>query len=105
MVRDVAKSLTTDSGLDLSTMLRIADSMKSLSSSSVQLVTVPVVPYVGDPAAELSWEQPQSDRMFRAIEADRDLPTAAKAKGKRPRPRRRPPRGRRSVRPRSASRC
>jgi hypothetical protein len=56
--------------------------MKSLSSSSVQLVTVPVVPYAGDPAAELSWEQPQADRMFRAIEADRDLPTAAKAKGK-----------------------
>ncbi len=82
VVRDVAKSLTTDSGLDLSTMLRIADSMKSLSSSSVQLVTVPVVPYAGDPAAELSWAQPQSDQMFRAIEADRDLPTAAKANGK-----------------------
>lgn len=82
VVRDVAKSLTTDTGLDLSTMLRIADSMKSLSSSSVQLVTVPVVPYAGDPAAELSWEQPQADRMFRAIEADRDLPTAGKAKGK-----------------------
>ena len=81
VVRDVAKSLTTDSGLDLSTMLRIADSMKSLSSSSVQLVTVPVVPYVGDPTAELSWEQPQSDLMFRAIEADRDLPTSAKANG------------------------
>jgi hypothetical protein len=82
VVRDVAKSLTTDSGLDLSTMLRIADSMKSLSSSSVQLVTVPVVPYAGDPAAELSWAQPQSDQMFRAIEADHDLPTAAKATGK-----------------------
>ena len=81
VVRDVAKSLTTDSGLDLSTMLRIADSMKSLSSSSVQLVTVPVVPYVGDPTAELSWAQPQSDRMFRAIEADRDLPTSAKGNG------------------------
>jgi LCP family protein required for cell wall assembly len=81
VVRDVAKSLTTDSGLDLSTMLRIAGSMKSLSSSSVQLVTVPVVPYVGDPTAELSWEQPQSDRMFRAIEADRDLPKSAKGHG------------------------
>ena len=82
VVRDVAKSLTTDSGLDLSTMLRIADSMKSLSSSSVQLVTVPVVPYAGDPTAELSWEQPQADRMFRAIERDRDLPAAVKGKAK-----------------------
>jgi LCP family protein required for cell wall assembly len=82
VVRDVAKSLTTDSGLDLSTMLRIANSMKSLSSSSVQLVTVPVVPYVGNPAAELSWAQPQSARMFRAIQADRNLPVSAKARGK-----------------------
>src|SRR6266545_2283940 len=81
VVRDVAKSLTTDQGLDLSTMLRIANSMKSLSSSSVQLVTVPVVPYVGDPAAELSWEQPQAARMFQAIEADRNLPAAAKSTG------------------------
>ena len=80
VVRDVAKSLTTDSGLDLSTMLQIADSMKSLSSSAVQFITVPVVPYVGDPAAELSWEQPQSDRLFRAVEADRELPTATKGK-------------------------
>ena len=81
VVRDVAKSLTTDQGLDLSTMLRIANSMKSLSSGSVQLVTVPVVPYVGDPAAELSWKQPQAARMFRAIEADRNLPAATKSKG------------------------
>jgi LCP family protein required for cell wall assembly len=82
VVRDVAKALTTDSGLDLSTMLRIANSMKSLSSSSVQLVTVPVVPYAGDPAAELSWEQPQSARMFRAIEGDKNLPATAGAKTK-----------------------
>jgi LCP family protein required for cell wall assembly len=80
VVRDVAKSLTTDSGLDLNTMLRIATSMKSLSSSAVQFITVPVVPYPGDPAAELSWAQPQSDRLFRAVEADHELPTAAKGK-------------------------
>ena len=80
VVRDVAKSLTTDSGLDLTTMLRIATSMKSLSSSSVQFITVPVVPYVGDPAAELSWEQPQADRLFRAVEGDRELPAATKGK-------------------------
>lgn len=80
VVRDAAKSLTTDSGLDLTTMLRIADSMKSLNSSAVQFITVPVVPYPGDPAAELSWEQPQSHRLFAAIEADRDLPKTAKGK-------------------------
>ena len=80
VVRDVAKSLTTDSGLDLNTMLRIASSMKSLSSSAVQFITVPVVPYAGDPAAELSWAQPQAARLFRAVEADRNLPAAAKGK-------------------------
>ena len=80
VVRDVAKSLTTDSGLDVTTMLRIATSMKSLSSSAVQFITVPVVPYPGDPAAELSWAQPQSDRLFRAVEGDRQLPAAAKGK-------------------------
>lgn len=80
VVRDVAKALTTDSTLDLNTMLRIATSMKSLSSSAVQFITVPVVPYPGDPAAELSWEQPQSDRLFRAVEADHELPTATKGK-------------------------
>ncbi|HEY9242846.1 MAG TPA: LCP family protein [Streptosporangiaceae bacterium] len=80
VVRDVAKALTTDSTLDLNTMLRIATSMKSLSSSAVQFITVPVVPYPGDPAAELSWAQPQSDRLFRAVEADHELPTATKGK-------------------------
>ena len=77
VVRDVARSLTTDSGLDLNTMLRIANSMKSLSSSSVQFITVPVVPYPGNPTAELSWAQPQAGRLFRAIEADHALPRAA----------------------------
>ena len=80
VVNDVAKSLTTDTGLDLSTMLRIADSMKSLSSKSVDFITVPVVPYPGDPAAELSWEQPQAGNLFRAIEADKDLPRPVKGK-------------------------
>ena len=80
VVRDVAKSLTTDSGLDLTTMLRIATSMKSLSSSAVQFITVPVVPYAGDPQAELSWAQPQAGRLFQAIEADRTLPRAAKGR-------------------------
>ncbi len=80
VVSDVAKSLTTDTGLDLSTMLRIADSMRSLNSKSVEFITVPVVPYVGDPAAELSWEQPQAANLFQAIEADRALPRPVRGK-------------------------
>lgn len=80
VVRDAAKSLTTDSGLDLTTMLRIANSMKSLNSNAVQFITVPVVPYPADPLAELAWEQPQAHQLFQAIEADRDLPKAARGK-------------------------
>ena len=74
VVRDAAKSLTTDSGLDLSTMLRIANSMKSLNSSAVQFITVPNGPYPGDPAAELEWSQPQADNLFKAIETDQGVP-------------------------------
>jgi LCP family protein required for cell wall assembly len=80
VVSDVAKSLTTDSGLDLSTMLTIADSMKSLSSQSVQFISAPTVPYVGDPGAELSFEQPQADTLFQAIELDHTLPKAKSKK-------------------------
>ncbi len=80
VVRDAAKSLTTDSGLDLSTMLRIADSMKSLNSSAVQFITVPNGPYPGDPAAELIWAQPQADNLFKAIEDDQGVPAPAAKK-------------------------
>ncbi len=105
VVRDVAKSLTTDSGLDLSTMLRIANSMKSLSSSSVQFITVPVVPYAGDPAAELSWAAAAGGP---PVPGHRGRPQPACRRQGRPRGRAAPTRPRRcprSARPRCTSRC
>lgn len=78
VVHDLARSLTTDSGLTLPTMVAIADSMKSLSASSVQFISVPVVPYPGDTQAEVQWAEPGSRKLFRAVAHDTHLPKAAK---------------------------
>ena len=40
VIRDTANAMTTDTGLDQSAMLQIAESLKGLSSKSVQFVTV-----------------------------------------------------------------
>lgn len=73
VVSDAAKSLTVDSGLDLSTMLKIADSMKSLNSSDVDFVSVPNGLYPPDPA-KVQWTQPEADQLFSAIANDKTVP-------------------------------
>jgi LCP family protein required for cell wall assembly len=79
VVTDAAKSITVDSGLDLSTMLKIADSMKSLNSGDVDFVSVPNGLYPPDPAKVL-WTQPEADQLFQAIANDKTVPApAAKA--------------------------
>jgi LCP family protein required for cell wall assembly len=78
VVTDAAKSLTVDSGLDLSTMLKIADSMKSLNSSNVDFLSVPNGLYPPDPNKVL-WTQPAADQLFQAIASDATLPALAKA--------------------------
>jgi LCP family protein required for cell wall assembly len=79
VVADAAKSMTVDAGLDLSTMLKIADSMKSLNSSDVDFVSVPNGLYAPDPAKVL-WTQPEADQLFSAIANDKTVPKpAAKA--------------------------
>jgi LCP family protein required for cell wall assembly len=70
VVVDAAGAMTTDSGLDLDTMLQIADSLRGLSAGSVQFVQVPEVPYPGDPQAEVMFEQPQASELFTAISND-----------------------------------
>jgi LCP family protein required for cell wall assembly len=77
IVVDAASAMTTDTGLDLSTMLKVADSLKGLSSRSVQFVQVPEVPYPGDPQAEVVFEQPQAAALFSAIAHDTALPRRA----------------------------
>ena len=83
IVVDAATAMTTDAGLDQSTMLRIADSLRGLSSRSVQFVQVPEVPYPPDPQAEVMFDQPQAGTLFAAIAHDATLP--GPARGQRPR--------------------
>jgi len=62
-------SLTTDSGLDVRTLLKIAESMRGLHAESVNMISVPVVPDPGNPN-RVDWAQPQSDVLFNAIKYD-----------------------------------
>jgi LCP family protein required for cell wall assembly len=76
LVHDVASSLTTDSGLSLTAMYAIANSLQSLSTKALRFISVPVVPYPGDPQAEVQWAQPSSGQLFRAIADDNQIAKA-----------------------------
>jgi len=89
IVVDAATAMTTDTGLDLSTVLRIAASLRGLSSRSVQFVQAPEVPYPPDAQAEVMFEQPAAGALFSAIAHDTALP--GPARGGRPRGRPRSP--------------
>jgi LCP family protein required for cell wall assembly len=78
LVHDVASSLTTDSGLSLTDLYAIANSLKGLSTSALRFISVPVVPYSGDPLAEVQWQQPQASQLFAAIAHDNHIAKAAK---------------------------
>jgi LCP family protein required for cell wall assembly len=74
VVTDTASAMTTDSNLDVGTMIKIADSLKGLPSQSVQFIETPTVPY---PLNE-NWVQwaPRARTLFAAIAHDRTLPAA-----------------------------
>jgi LCP family protein required for cell wall assembly len=78
MVHDMASSLTTDSGLSLTGLLSIANSLKSLSTTSLRFISVPPIPYPPAPLAEVEWAQPASDQLFKAIAKDSGIAKAAK---------------------------
>jgi LCP family protein required for cell wall assembly len=82
MVSDTARAMTTDAGLDQQTMLTIAESLKGLSSRSVQFVTVPEVPYPRDRQAEIEFAQPQASALFKAIARDHAVPGPAHRAGR-----------------------
>jgi len=73
---DASRSLTTDSGLSIGTMLTIAQSMKGLSTKAVQLTQVPVV---NDPsnANRVDWVQPQAAQLFSEVAHDKKVTKAA----------------------------
>lgn len=77
LVHDVAGALTTDISSP-TTLLAIANSLKSLSIRALRFITVPVVAYPPDPAAEVQWA-PQAGKLFSAIARDSGIPAAARA--------------------------
>jgi len=75
VVRDAARSMTTDSGLSLSAMLGIIDSLRRLPPGSVQFIELPTVVYPPNPNW-VSW--PASDgALFSAIAHDQTGQTVA----------------------------
>jgi LCP family protein required for cell wall assembly len=77
LVHDVASSLTTDTGLSLTDMYAVANSLKNLSTKALRFISVPVVPYPADPTAEVQWATPSADQLFRAIAKDTGISKAA----------------------------
>jgi LCP family protein required for cell wall assembly len=74
VIGDVAKNMTTDTGLDQARMLTIAEGLRGLSSQSVQFIEVPTQTYEPNP----NWVQwtPQATKLFSAVARDTKLPKA-----------------------------
>jgi LCP family protein required for cell wall assembly len=81
IVRDVAESLTTDTGLKQSEMISLVERMRALPLRAVHFVQVPVLPYAPNP----NWVQWSSDatKLFRAIAHDKKLPRTGHRHGHR----------------------
>jgi LCP family protein required for cell wall assembly len=79
VIRDLASSLTTDSGLDQNSLVSIGGSLSHISTASVQFITVPNTP---DPmqTSQVVLAQPQAGQLFSAIAHDTTLPTPASTK-------------------------
>ncbi len=73
LVHDIASSLTTDSGLSFNEMYAIANSLKGLSTSALQFITVPVLPYPANPANLVEFNPPLANPLFRAIAHDNHI--------------------------------
>jgi LCP family protein required for cell wall assembly len=71
VVTDAAKSMTTDAGLNLPTMISIADSLRHLRPGGVQFIELPTQPYGPNPNW-VSWSS-SDPALFRAISLDRTV--------------------------------
>src|SRR5215472_3750169 len=86
LVHDIASSLTTDTGLSLTDMYAIANSLKGLSPKALQFIMAPVVPYPAN-QNQVEFNQPPADQLFRAIARDNHiLKTARRADHAKPQP-------------------
>ncbi len=80
VITDAARSMTTDSGLSLPTMIAIIDSLRHLPPGSVQFIELPTVAYPPNPDW-VSW--PTSDAaLFSAIARDQAVHTTARVSGR-----------------------
>lgn len=79
IAKDVAQTLTTDSGLSATTMLALAQSMKGMTSKAVQFTQVPVLPDPTDPN-RVVWQQPQAGQLFSAVAHDQSVAKAKPSK-------------------------
>ncbi|HXW45968.1 MAG TPA: LCP family protein [Streptosporangiaceae bacterium] len=79
VVTDLASSMTTDSGLDLSTLTGIASSMRQLRPANVQFIELPTVDYGPNPSW-VTWP-PGDAQLFAAIARDRAVPPAVASPG------------------------
>jgi len=80
VVRDATNAMTTDTELDQNAMLQIAESLGGITSSDVQFITAPNVPWSGAPQDDVVFEQPQANQLFSAIQHDMTLSKATKSK-------------------------
>jgi len=91
LVHDIASSLTTDSALSMTDMYAIANSLKGMSTSALQFIMAPVVPYPLNPDNQVEFAQPSADQLFAAIAHDNHiLKTARQADRAKPLPTVRP---------------
>src|SRR5499427_7911041 len=87
LVHYIASSLTTDTGLSFTDMYAIANSLKGLSTSALQFIMAPVMPYPANPDNQVAFNEPSADQLFQAIARDNHiLKTAQRADHAKPQP-------------------
>ena len=73
VVTDAAASMTTDSGMTVSDLVSIANSLRNLSSKNVQFITAPNQAWPAN-NQRVVFAQPQADEVFSAIAHDVTVP-------------------------------
>jgi LCP family protein required for cell wall assembly len=73
VVTDAAASMTTDSGMSVSDLVSIAESLRHLSSKDVQFITAPNEPWAPEPD-RVQFAEPQASQVFGAIAHDVTVP-------------------------------
>jgi len=80
VVSDAAASLTTDSGMTVSDLVRIGESFRDLSGQNVQFITVPHEQWPPNPN-RVEFMQPQASEVFGAIARDMTVPKVSDTPG------------------------